>query len=415
MERFLGAFEHSFWLYDQLRPVHFASTAKLQGSFSLEQLRASLARLQRRHPLLRVGIVLDPTGQPKFVEQWAEIPVRVVTRTDGDQWQQELAVEMSRSFDWRTAPLVRVVLLQAGQDAELILSCHHSVGDGLSGALMLRDLVRGLRDERTEYQSLSAALPIEKTLLNSSILDSEVLGQNYVMESADSVATRSLPHVRTALLSAELTQHLIIRSRQEQTTVHGAIGAAFLLALAQQGETATSQLKCLSPINVRSHLSLSSPEDVGLYINYGLTQHELSSDSSFWTIARSIKAQLAQLSTLQLLFDKLLQRQRFLSTLPEASTVVQAMQQQHGYDLLLTNLGRLPLEQRFGDIHIAEFYGPAVMTGMDQEQVVGVSTWGDRLSLTVLSPSTTTNSESATALLTASLQLLEQFSIHALV
>jgi Condensation domain len=413
MERFLGAFEHSFWLYDQLQPVHFASTAKLQGSFSLEQLRASLARLQRRHPLLRVRIVLDPTGRPKFVEQWAEIPVRVVTRTDGEQWQQELAVEMSRSFNWRTAPLVRLVLLQSGQDAELILSCHHSIGDGLSGALMLRDIVRGLSDERVEHHPLSAALPIEKTLFNASILDPEVVAQNHVLESDVAVSTRSLPHVRTALLSAELTQNLIMVSRREQTTVHGAIGAAFLLALAKQRETTTSQLKCLSPINVRSHLSLSQPDDVGLYITYGLTHHELSLDSSFWTIARSLKSQLAQLSAPQSLFNTLFRRQQFLSTLPDAPTVSQAMQQQHGYDLLLTNLGRIPLEQQFGDVQISEFYGPAVMTGMEQEQVVGVATWGDRLSLTALSPSAT--AASATAFLAEGLELLEKMAWPALV
>jgi hypothetical protein len=413
MERFLGAFEHSFWLYDQLQPVHFASTARLQGSFSLEQLRSSLFRLQRRHPLLRVRIVPDPNGRPKFVEQKAEIPIRVVTRTDGEQWQQEVAIEMSRSFDWRTAPLVRVVLLQGGRDAELILSCHHAIGDGLSGAIMLRDIVRGLSDERIEDLPLLAALPIEKTLTNIAILDPEVIEQNHVTESDVSVSTRSVPHVRTALLSAELTQHLVERSRQEQTTVHGAIGAAFLLTLAKHRET--SQLKCLSPINVRSHLSLSMPEDVGLYIAYGLTHHDLSFDASFWAIARSLKSQLAQLSDPPLLFNTLFQRQQFLATLPDAPTVLQAMQQQHGYDLLLTNLGRLPLEQQFGDIQIAEFYGPAVMAGVDREQVVGVATWGDRLSLTVLSPSTNTSATSATAFLAAGLELLEKAALPALV
>jgi NRPS condensation-like uncharacterized protein len=422
MERFLGAFEHSFWLYDQAQPVHFASTAKLKGSFSLEQLRISLAKLQRRHPLLRVRIALDATGQPKFIEQLAEIPIRVVARTNAQRWQQELAAEMSQSLDWQIAPLVRVVLLQSGQEAELILSCHHSIGDGLSGALMLRDIVQELSgeqiddsdDERLHQRPLSAALPIEKALVNTVLLSPEVAVQNQpLMESPVSISTRNLPHIRTALLSAELTQQIVMQCRREQTTVHGAISAAFLLVLARQKGTEPNQLKCLSPINVRSHLALPIPDAVGLYISYGLTHHTVSFNSSFWATARSVKSQLAELSYPQLLFSELLQRQQFMSTLPTPLMVSQATQQQRSYNLLVTNLGKLPLEQKFGNICIEEFYGPAVMAGIDQEQIVGVSTWSDRLSLTALSPSTTTSSESATAFLAEGLQLLEKIAIPA--
>jgi NRPS condensation-like uncharacterized protein len=421
MERFLGAFEHSFWLYDQVQPVHFATTAKLKGSFSLEQLRISLAQLQRRHPLLRVRIALNATGQPKFIEQLAEIPIRIVARTDAQRWQQELAVEMSQSLDWQIAPLVRVVLLQSGQDAELILSCHHSIGDGLSGALMLRDIVQGLSitqidnfdDERFHQRPLSAALPIEKALVNTVLLPPEVTAQNQpLIESPISISTRNLPHVRTALLSAELTHQIVAQSRREQTTVHGAISAAFLMALARHKGTEPNQLKCFSPINVRSHLALPMLDAVGLYISYGLTHHEVSFNSSFWAIARSVKSQLAQFSDPKLLFSELLQRQQFISTLPTAPMVFQA-RQQRGYDLLVTNLGKLPLEQKFGDIRIEEFYGPAVMAGVDREQIVGVATWGDRLSLTALSPSTNISSESATAFLADGLQLLEKIAMPA--
>jgi hypothetical protein len=114
MDRFLGSFERSFWLYDRVRPVHFAVAAKLQGIFSLEQLRRSLVQLQGRHPLLRVKIAVADNGLPQFVENGAAIPIRVVARSHSDLWQRELAVEMSRSFDWSVAPLVRVVLVQKG-------------------------------------------------------------------------------------------------------------------------------------------------------------------------------------------------------------------------------------------------------------------------------------------------------------
>lgn len=100
MERFLGALEHSFWLIDQIRSIHFAAVAKLRGQFSLNQIRTALKQVQQRHPLLRVRIATDAIGQPKFVETDGEIPIRLSTRTDDQQWQRELEVELSHSFNW---------------------------------------------------------------------------------------------------------------------------------------------------------------------------------------------------------------------------------------------------------------------------------------------------------------------------
>ncbi|MEH1918255.1 hypothetical protein [Nostoc sp.] len=59
MERYLGAFEHSFWLYNQFYPMDFATLAKLQGQFSVDQLSTVLKQVQQRHPLLRVRITPD--------------------------------------------------------------------------------------------------------------------------------------------------------------------------------------------------------------------------------------------------------------------------------------------------------------------------------------------------------------------
>jgi hypothetical protein len=135
MERYLGAFEHSFWIYNQVAPMDFATVAKLQGELSVDRLSTVLGQVQQRHPLLRVRIATDPLGLPKFVETDAQIPLRPIPKP--------------------------------------------------------KDYVPPL----SRYPQ---------------------------------------PHIRSVVLSPELTQQAIQCSRAERTTVHGAIGAAFLLALAQQ-------------------------------------------------------------------------------------------------------------------------------------------------------------------------------------
>jgi Condensation domain len=422
MERFLGAFEHSFWLYDQVEPVHFALSATIRGRFSVDQLRHSLTQAQQQHPLLRVCIVTDETGRPKFVEHWAELPLRVVARTSDQQWQQELATEMSRSFSWATAPLARVVLLQSELISELIVTCHHSIADGMSGAYLIRDLVQGLETQVSTGRTLVAALPIEEVTPSFPTLS---VGGSRSEASEDEVSTglfnhfptslpvssRPCPHLRTALLDRALTRQLNELCRREQATVHGAISAAFLLTLGRQTKEISAPLKCLSPINVRSHLTPAVEEAVGLYIGYGRTNHDLSGGPDLWEIARSLKIQLAEARQPDRLFAEVFSRQLVMATGPDVSTVVQGMQQQYGYDLLVTNLGRLPFGPAIGSLHIEALYGPAVMAGMAQERVVGVATCGDRLSLTLSCPSTTTSSEQATDILTTALQILQEAAL----
>ncbi|MBD1865741.1 hypothetical protein H6F95_00190 [Cyanobacteria bacterium FACHB-471] len=173
MERYLGAFEHSFWLYNQFCPMDFATVARLQGQFSVDRLSTVLRQVQQRHPLLRVRIATDTisaernfegTGQPKFVETDDEIPLRLVARTDERQWQTELEVELARSLDWQVAPLLRVVLLQSGAESELMIICHHAIADGLSGIHLMRDILQGLGGKTFERSELSAAESLESAL-----------------------------------------------------------------------------------------------------------------------------------------------------------------------------------------------------------------------------------------------------------
>lgn len=403
MKRFLGTLEHSFWLYDQVLPIHFALSAKISGSFSLDQLRKSLAQVQMQHPLLRVGIAVAETGYPKFVEQIAPIPLRLVVQEDDRSWQREVEVELSRSFSWRTAPLFRVVLLQSERVSELIVTCHHAIADGMSAAYLIRDIVQGLESEGSGLRTLSEAHPIEQLI---PIHERATLPQETFLprEYSATVSRRPRPHVRTALLSAELTQQLCDRARQENTSVHGAISAAFLLAMARQRG---SSLKCQSPIDVRSQLTPSAGETIGLYITCGLTQHDLKEDSSLWETARSVKSQLSESMIPTQLFEVIRQNQMLTASLPEAQTVCQAMQEQD-YDLVVTNLGRLPFGQQFGSLRIEALYGPVVLTGMENEQIVGVATLGDQLSLTVSNSSTTTSEMEASASLTDALDLLRE-------
>lgn len=378
MERDLDAFEHLYWLYNQFYPMDFATVAKLQGQFSCDQLAMVLRQVQQRHPLLRVRIAADALGQPKFVETDGEIPIRLVSRTDDQHWQQELEAELSRSLNWQVAPLLRVVLLQLGAESELMIICHHAIADGLSGIYLMRDIIQGLGGKQFERSDLSVAIPLESALPGSTPCSDKIAKPTDYLPPQ---SRRPRPHIRTVVLSPERTQQLIQCSRAERTTVHSAISAAFLLTLTQQSGDA---IRCLHPINVRSKLSLPMPDGVGLYICLCTTSHALKADSAFWDVARSVKSQLSQIDIAQQLVEERQLRYPTMAQLTDAITFIEDLQSQYPCHLTVTNLGRVDMAQQYGNIRIAALYAPVVMSGVDQGRIVGVATLGDRLALTLV-------------------------------
>lgn len=394
MYRYLGSGEHSNWLRDQVAPLHFAMTARVVGKFSINQLKQALAWVQQRHPLLRMRIVPDELGQPRFIEDSASIPLLIVQRKGEQHWQYQVEQELAQPFNWSKAPLVRVVLVHSTDVSELIVTCHHSIGDGLSSAYLLRDIVQAvgtpeceqqLLPERPSFEDLipeviktTAPLPLtalpnrEEGLPTKPVLSVEV---------ASSPSRR--PHVLSWSLSSQETTSLISRCRQEQTSVHAAICAAFMLAIATQSKQ-SSTFKCLSPINIRRYLSPSIESDFGFYYWLGLTSHTLTANQSLWDIARSLKSQLNQQMLPDKIFEGILACQALMSTNPSPSQMYQHIVEQYDHDLLVSNLGRLNFHKQFGQLQLEAIYGPAVLTGrsMKKNPIVGIATLGDKMCFT---------------------------------
>ena len=407
MERYLGAFEHSFWIYNQVAPMDFATVAKLQGQLSVDRLSTVLGQVQQHHPLLRVRIATDAIGVPKFVETDDKIPLRLLARTDDLHWETELEVELSRSLDWQVAPLVRIVLLQSGTQSDLMIICHHTIADGVSGIHLMRDILQGLSGQTFARTELADARSLESAIPGISPPPAATpKSKDYLPPQSRC----SQPHIRSAVLSPELTQQAIQRSRAERTTVHGAISAAFLLALAEQ-DANSDPIRCMHPIDVRSHLSLPSPEGVGLYFCMSMTSHSLQADAAFWDVARSVKSQLSQIDIAQQLVAQSQFLQPEMANLTDAIAFAEAGRSQYSCPLDVTNLGRVDLAQQYGNIRIEALYAPAIMPNV-ADRTVGVATLGSRLALTISSTplmnmDRTQSDRAATAFLLAGVKRLE--------
>jgi hypothetical protein len=104
---------------------------------------------------------------------------------------------------------------------------------------------------------------------------------------------------RTCIVPRELdvggTTALIQRCRQEQTTVHGALCAAQVLAAAEEVESARSVPLVLgSAVSLRAQLQPPVGEAVGFFVSLVSSTHRVGRQTAFWGLARECRQQVTQ-------------------------------------------------------------------------------------------------------------------------
>ncbi|MBI9083984.1 MAG: hypothetical protein JEZ11_10335 [Desulfobacterales bacterium] len=141
INRRLSPMEKCLWIVDQQCCSNFLSHARVIGPLDETVLGQALKVVQARHPLLRVRIVREGRSHARFISGPAPaIPVRLA-QSASNRWTEEAERELNTRFDAEKAPLLRCVLIRHGMEQNtVLLNFHHAIGDGLSGAYLMRDL-----------------------------------------------------------------------------------------------------------------------------------------------------------------------------------------------------------------------------------------------------------------------------------
>ncbi len=158
MKRKMLFFERLMYV-DGRTPVNCVITARIHGDIAAESLRLALEKVQRKHPLLRAG-VLEENGRPYFVFRAnpPEIPVRMIERRSNDDWRDTTVLEWKTPFDMSSGPMIRVVWIKSEGISELMLVGHHCVCDGASLVAIFREILQVI--DRPDVQLIPYA-PIQ--------------------------------------------------------------------------------------------------------------------------------------------------------------------------------------------------------------------------------------------------------------
>jgi amino acid adenylation domain-containing protein len=165
--------QEQLWLIDRLAPglpgYNIPQVLRLSGSLDQPALERALDRLVERHEALRTCLVPDEQSRPVQVI----VPVRrqVLDREDFTGFEpgkrearlrEFVHAEALRPFDLAAGPLLRTCLVRLGQTEQVLVAVvHHTVFDGWSAEVFVRDLAALYGSEVTGEPSGLDELPVQ--------------------------------------------------------------------------------------------------------------------------------------------------------------------------------------------------------------------------------------------------------------
>jgi len=295
--------EQTICIADDLCSLNFGMHCELFGELAEESLRAALNRVQARHPLLRMHLQ-GGDGNLWFRQGTGPIPVRIVNGPVSSV-VTEAEHELHTRFDRERGPMVRCVWIRHDPaHATLLVTFNHLIGDGISGSLLLRDLLLTLRGEELDIlplaQSMDGHVPATARGFR---------GFSGLMKLAGRRLGRVLRHgplrflpverpasfgerraaVRMLRFEPEFVCALTDRARRENTTLHGALAAAIVLASSPEIGAPPAQIAFSSALNMRDRFSPPIGDDLGLYATLAYSTHVIGDGTAFWPLARELK------------------------------------------------------------------------------------------------------------------------------
>ena len=126
------------------------SCIEIEGALDERVFRLAWVEAMQRHTVLRTSFSWQDVREPlQIVEaiddlQWKKLDWRNLTATEQEPRLEELlAADIKQDFDLTTAPMMRFVLIRAGEDrVKLVWTHHHIILDGWAVAGLLQDVLR---------------------------------------------------------------------------------------------------------------------------------------------------------------------------------------------------------------------------------------------------------------------------------
>lgn len=369
----LEGIQEFFWATEPTKSRLALVVAEVVGPSIPEDWENALKKLRQRHPILAARISKTPGVRPHFVPSLlGSIPFRVEPYREDLSIDQLMAEELAISFDRGEAALARVVLFHGPERSLIVFVGHHAACDGLTLVNMVQDLISAAAGE-----SLGTVVPILPTTgellgLPEPPPYSSFLGKSAATERP--VLGFPFPVVSSQRLEPDTLAKVILRARQEKTTVHGALVAAFVSAgKASFAPWRTEPVACLSPIDLRPLLKLGPAAGVLTTIHPTIAMP--SDNPQFWDFARMVSGAMPGSRTIEAARGGTLAVREVVSQEPDpydpATVDPRGFFNHH---LMVSNYGAGEYRTDFGSLKLAALYPSHISGGTPDTQTISAIT-----------------------------------------
>ena len=433
--------------------------ARIKGNVTESILKDAVKKAQKRHQNLSFRIQ-DKYHMLYFTtEDVNDVQIDVKPRQSEDQWIEVQHEQSMTPFEFTERPAIRFTLLNSAEKSDLILSCHHIVGDGMSLAYLARDIMTYLGDENHEIEVLPDPAPVNKDNLPAEVGVNRVvkyfinrINKSWAKKptyfdqldylSLNKAYWMTFEHkVISVELSESQTNSLVERCRKEKVTVNTAITSAFATAQSNiLGDKANSNIAIAG--NLRDYLPKPAGEAVGNFAAGVNLKYEPDQKQSFWDSTRKLHKKLKKLYTAKSLFKEAatwcyldpaimeslsfkmmgkfvradFRRYNKLSTFSKQEDVISDILKKQKMDSLekpflgtaVTNLTRLDFPKTYGKLELDRLImNPGGMFPLALVNiVVGVVTCAGKLSLLIEHEENTVDSATAEKIKEKALEIL---------
>ena len=338
--------QQRLWFLDQMDPENAAynipAAVRLEGPLNLEALERSFNEIIRRHEVLRTTFPSFDGRPLQLIDPAYELPLNIIDLTGSPLEAREaeatrLAIqEISKPFDLTQLPLIRVLLLRLADDDHIaVVTMHHSVSDGWSVGIFIKEMASLYNSFSRGEESSLPELPIQyadfaqwqRDWLAGEDFDQQldywkkqVAGAAPVLELPTDFARPVSQTFNGAEynfeLSTELSAAVKSLSRRKQTTDITVLMATFIALLHRYTEQRNIVIGL--PVAGRSRVELE--QLIGFFVNTLIIRSDVSPEVTFSEfIDRVHETALDAYAHQDLPFEKLvehLQPERNLDTTP---------------------------------------------------------------------------------------------------